>query len=97
MPSMCPSDEDGNGRLDHLTVWVPGGLDEAEFKALVSVNVLNPGGQRESVQLVYQAHGGEEDFAGVSRLFRRSRHWRSLTPYVLTRHVKFRGQSIRKG
>ena len=91
-----PSDEDGDGRLDHLTVWVPKGLDEEEFKALVSVNMLNPGGQREPVQLVYQAHGREEDFATVSPLFGRSRRWRSLTPYVLTRHVKFRGPKNEK-
>ena len=91
-----PTDEDGDGRLDHLTVWVPGGLDEGEFKALVSVNMLNPGGQREPVQLVYQAHGTEEDFASVSPLFSSSKRWRSLTPYVLTRHVKFRGPKDQK-
>ena len=91
-----PTDEDGDGRLDHLTVWVPKGLDEEEFKALVSINMLNPGGQREPVQLVYQAHGREEDFATVSPLFGRSRRWRSLTPYVLTRHVKFRGPKDQK-
>ena len=91
-----PSDEDGDGRLDHLTVWVPGGLAEEEFKALVSINMLNPGGRREPVQLVYQAHGKEEDFASVSPLFSSSKRWRSLTPYVLTRHVKFRGPKDQK-
>ena len=91
-----PTDEDGDGRLDHLTVWIPGRLDEREFRAIVSVNTLNPGRQREPVQVVYQAHGREEDFDAVSPLFRRSRHWRSLTPYVLTRHVKFRGPKNEK-
>lgn len=91
-----PTDEDGDGRLDHLTVWTPEGLDEGEFKALVSVNTLNPGGQREPVQLVYQTHGEMDTFASVSRLFGRSRRWRSLTPYVLTRHVKFRGPKEQK-
>lgn len=91
-----PTDEDGDGRLDHLTVWTPGGLKEEEFKAIVSVNTLNPRGRREPVQLVYQAHGGEEDFATVSPLFCSSKRWRSLTPYVLTRHVKFRGPKDHK-
>lgn len=91
-----PTDEDGDGWLDHLTVWTPGGLGEDEFKALVSVKALNPGGQREPVQLVYQAHGNIDAFASVSRLFRSSRRWRSLTPYVLTRHVKFRGPKEQK-
>ena len=86
-----PTDEDGDGRLDHLTVWTLGGLSEEEIKALVSIRALNPGGQREPVNLVYQAHGREEDFAAVSLLFGSAKRWRSLTPYVLTRHVKLRG------
>lgn len=86
-----PTDEDGDGRLDHLTVWTPGGLTAAEFQAVLSINALNPGGLREPVQLAYQSHGVAVDFVGVSPLFGSSRVWRSLTPYVLTRHVKFRG------
>ncbi len=86
-----PTDENGNGRLDHLTIWTPGGLREKEFEAVVRVNELNPGDGREPVRLSYLAHGKEEDFRGVSRLFGESRRWRSLTPYVLPRHVKFRG------
>ena len=30
-----PTDEDGDGQLDHLTVWTPGGLEEREFQAVV--------------------------------------------------------------
>ena len=83
-----PTDEDGDGRLDHLTVWVPGGLDEKEFKAVVSVQELNRGDGRDPIQLAYQAHGKLDDFIGVSRLFGKSKQWRSLTPYVVTRHRK---------
>ncbi len=86
-----PTDEDGDGRLDHLTVWAPGRLDASEFRAVVSVDALNPRRGREPLQLVYQGHGRAEDFVGVSPLFCRSNRWRSLTPYVLPRHVKFRG------
>ena len=83
-----PTDEDGDGRLDHLTVWVPCGLDEKEFNAVVSVRELNRGGGRDPLQLAYQAHGKVDDFVGVSSLFGKSKQWRSLTPYVLTRHRK---------
>ena len=83
-----PTDEDGDGRLDHLTVWVPGWLDPEEFQAIVSVKELNRGGGRDPLQLAYQAHGKAVDFVRVSRLFGKSRRWRSLTPYVLTRHRK---------
>jgi len=86
-----PTDENGNGRLDHLTVWVPGGLSTEEFQAIVSMNTLYPGGGRDPIQLAYQAHGGVDDFIGVSDLFCESKRWRSLTPYVPTRHIKYRG------
>ena len=86
-----PTDEDGNGRLDHLTVWTPGGLTAEEFQAVVSIDTLNPSGHRDPLRLTYQSHGAASDFAGVSPLFNSSKVWRSLTPYVLTRHVKFRG------
>ena len=92
-----PTDEDGDGRLDHLTVWAPGGLTSGEFQAVVSLNTLNPGGRREPVQLAYLAHGAATDFAGVSPLFNVSESWRSLTPYVLPRHIKFRGPRDENG
>ena len=87
-----PTDEDGDGKLDHLTVWAPKGLTAEEFKAVASLKELNPGRGRNPIQLVYQAHGSSRDFVGVSPMFGKSkRRWRSLTPYVLTRHIKFRG------
>ena len=58
---------------------------------MVSVSMLHPGNGRDPLQLVYQARGREDDFVGVSPLFGESKKWRSLTPYVLPRHVKFRG------
>ncbi|MCY4653124.1 MAG: type I-U CRISPR-associated protein Csb2 [Dehalococcoidia bacterium] len=85
-----PTDENGDGRLDHLTIWAPGGLDEKEFRAIVSVNTLKPEA-RDPVRLSYLAHGKATDFRGVSDLFGESKRWRSLTPYVLPRHTKFRG------
>ena len=91
-----PSDEDGDGKLDHLTIWVPGGLDDRSYQAVVSIKTLNPGRGQEPVTLAYQAHGDAPDFEDVSPLFRQSRCWRSLTPYVLTQHVKFRGQKGQK-
>ncbi len=92
-----PTDENGDGRLDHLTVWTPGGLDKKEFRAIVSVEELNLGDGRESVRLAYLGHGAAGDFEGVSPLFEKSRRWRSLTPYVLPRHVKFRGPRDENG
>lgn len=90
-----PTDENGDGRLDHLTIWSPEGLNVREFEAAISVNTLKPRERLKAVQEVhvtYLAHGSRGDFAEVCPwLFGCSRKWRSLTPYVLTRHVKFRG------
>ena len=92
-----PTDEDGDGRLDHLTVWASAGLTAAEFRAVAAVETLNPGGQREPVQLAYLAHGAAGDFTGVSPLFGTATSWQSLTPYVLPRHIKFRGPRDENG
>ena len=92
-----PTDDDGDGRLDHLIVWAPEGLSPPEFQAVISMTHLNPGRGREPIQLVYQAHGAVDDFTGVSPLFGTSTRWRSLTPYVLTRHVKYRGPRDENG
>ena len=92
-----PTDENGDGRLDHLTIWVPGGLSRNEFEAVVRMDALNPGGGRDPIRLSYLAHGQARDFRGVSGLFDESRRWRSLTPYVLPRHVKFRGPRDENG
>ena len=89
-----PTDEDGDGKLDHLTVWAPGGLNNKEFQAVVSMERMwLPDRRDDALQLAYQSHGKAEDFIGVSDLdlFRESTRWQSLTPYVLTRHIKHRG------
>ena len=87
-----PTDEVGDGRLDHLTIWAPGGLGNKEFEAVVSMGrIWLPDRRDDALQLAYLAHGSANDFDGVSPLFKRSTRWRSLTPYVLTRHIKHRG------
>ncbi len=92
-----PTDEDSDGRLDHLTIWTPNGLSDKEFSAIVSVEELKRGGERDPIRLSYLSHGNRDDFRGVSSLFGKSKCWRSLTPYVLPRHVKFRGPRDENG
>ena len=92
-----PTDEDGDGQLDHLTVWAPTGLTAEEFRAVVSVIEMNPGDGRAPVRLEHETHGAADDFAEGCPVFGRSRIWRSLTPYVPTRHVKRRNTRDRSG
>ena len=92
-----PTDEDGDGRLDHLTVFAQAGLSAEEFSSLTDIDALNGSGDRCPVQLSYRAHGAVEQFQEDSPIFQGSSRWRSLTPYVLPRHVKFRGEKDSNG
>ncbi len=87
-----PIDEDGDGLLDHLTIWTPIGFNAPELRAVEGVQSLNPGRGHHPIRLELLGHGEVADFGSICPwLFGESRHWRSLTPYVLTRHVKYRG------
>ena len=96
-PSTCQLTTTATAISITLQCGAPEGLSPPEFQAVLSMTHLNPGRGREPVQLVYQAHGAVDDFAGVSPLFGTSTRWRSLTPYVLTRHVKYRGPRDENG
>lgn len=80
------TDEDGDRRIDHLTVWCPAGLEEAELMALdlptlrswafdhpirlVLLDVLRPGSRKGPMA--------------------EARRWRSHTPFLPVRHPKRR-------
>jgi CRISPR-associated protein Csb2 len=86
--SYLPMDEDADGRIDHLIIWAPGGLDEREREALGTLGTLRVDRELEvRLTLVYL---GDEQAAHRSRLFGRSRAWVSLTPFMLPRHPKAR-------
>lgn len=82
-------DEDTDGLVDTLLVWVPHGLDPSELAALVALERLwgrdyvadfRPG------NLVLEAVGGIE--ALPPQLVGPSTSWASRTPYLPTRHRK---------
>jgi CRISPR-associated protein Csb2 len=80
---------EANGPRDvvtHLTVWAPMGFDEPACIALRRLNkVWGYGGH--DIRLVLHGIGQPADFADCD-LFGRARVWRSLTPFVSTRHAK---------
>ena len=92
-----PADEDGNGGLDTLTVWAPDGLSEDDVYALASIRDLRARGGEARVRLDYLGHGVASDFDGVSPLFDKSSSWKSVTPYIPSRHLPRRGRySVKK-
>jgi len=80
---------EANGPRDavtHLTIWAPMGFDEAACLALRRMNkVWGHGGH--DIRLVLHGIGQPDEFADCP-LFGSARVWRSLTPFVSTRHAK---------
>jgi CRISPR-associated protein Csb2 len=80
---------EANGESDaitHITVWAPMGFDEAACLALRRLNkVWGHGGH--DLRLVLHALGQPTEFPDC-KLFGPSASWRSVTPFVSTRHAK---------
>jgi CRISPR-associated protein Csb2 len=83
---------EANGSRDeitHITVWAPMGFDETACLALRRLNkVWGHGGH--DIRLVLHGIGSLQDFDQCPLLAVRkpARVWRSLTPFVSTRHAK---------
>lgn len=80
---------EANGQREmvtEITVWAEMGFEEGACLALRKLNkVWGHGGH--DIRLVLQGIGKPSDFAD-SALFSSSKTWRSLTPFVSTRHAK---------
>ncbi len=84
-----PTDEDGDGRLDHVTVYAPGGLPGDEVRALDALRWLRCGDLDLSLLLV--GLGSEAEFRHT-RILGLSTAWISVSPFLVTRHLKRRGR-----
>jgi len=86
-----PTDEDGDGALDHLTLYCAAGFGPQEQQALAALDQVYLPDDR--IQAVLERRPGAQpaDFPAAP-LLARSARWRSATPFVLTRHYKERGQ-----
>ena len=89
-----PSDEDDDGRLDHLTVYAADGLDAQERGAVDRLRELRTGREgedRHPLRLLLLATGASDQYAPGP--LQTSRVWVSATPYIATRHAKTRGRN----
>ncbi len=84
-----PTDEDDDGRIDHLTVMAPDGFGLQDIRALDLFRTLRLD-DRDAFRLLLVGLGNEAAF-GRSRLFEPSDSWISATPFVVTRYPKLRG------
>jgi CRISPR-associated protein Csb2 len=92
------TDENGDGRIDHITVYAARGFSPYDLEALGSLRKLYRHGETHTVFAVLVGHGDAEDFRvkdfrerkpigdqDVATLLQPSRRWRSVTPFVLPR------------
>lgn len=78
------TDEDGDGRLDHLTVYAPCGFNRDDVEALGQLPSVKRYKNLPNVRTVLLGLGETEDFKDAP-LFQKEKRWRSVTPFSLPR------------
>jgi CRISPR-associated protein Csb2 len=88
-----PADDNNDGQLDHLTVWIPAGIDTPTQKVLGRLRRLWGAGEQD-IFTALMGIGNPADYGGlfVSRgltpQLATSRLWVARTPFLLLRHPK---------
>ena len=98
-----PEDADGDGWIDHVSVFVAGGMSREVQARLDRITRLwlapkqrseevdaEPGSVKEW-RLALEGFGQPADFDGGARIFGTSRRWRSVTPFLASGHLKASG------
>ncbi len=86
-----PTDEDGDGALDHLTLYSAAGFGPEEQQALAALDQVYLPDDRIQAALERRPGAQPADFPDAP-LLAAARRWRSATPFSPTRHYKTRGQ-----
>jgi len=85
-----PTYETQNMEIDHLTIYAPGKFNEGELQVLLTdLKYLYRYGTSR-VGLVFQGCGTPNNFQDV-QILKKATKWRSITPLILSRHIKYRG------
>lgn len=89
-----PTDEDGDGRLDHLTVYAPAGFGELEQAALASLRRIPwgdaNGDEARKLRVMLLGFLRRANLGLLPAVFGPSKRWISSTPFVLTRYPKLK-------
>ena len=78
------TDEDHDGRIDHLTIYAPCGLNPHDLEALGQLRSVRRYKNLPSVRTVLIGLGTTAEFGEIC-IFKASRRWRSVTPFSLPR------------
>lgn len=105
-----PEDADSDGWIDHISVYIPSGINDGIRAQLDRINRLwlapkqRPGsegaasGAVKEWRLALEGFGNPSDFTGSAPVFSASTHWKSVTPFMAAGHLKtsgYRGECIR--
>ena len=98
-------DLDGDGHLDHILVWAPGGLGAEAQDAIRAARTTFTRGGIEPLRLALAAVGDLPDLFRVPGTYGRrlacltcrASSWQSVTPFVPPRYVKARGRNALEG
>jgi CRISPR-associated protein Csb2 len=88
-----PTDEDGDGRLDHLTLYAKDGFSSDDLRAIDSIREIRSKERDASghpLGLVLLGTGIESEF--TPKPLKKSRIWTSATPFLSPKHPKTRGR-----
>jgi CRISPR-associated protein Csb2 len=86
-----PEDRDGDGIIDHLTVFASGGLDGVAIRLLaMSERLFVPGSGAHDLEPVGMGEEPPQPLLGPARI------WTSLTPYVAPWHGRSFQSHVRK-
>lgn len=89
-----PTDEDNDGRLDHLTVYAQDGFGLDEQRACDRLRELltgRPGEEHYPLRLLLLGMGTYHEFCQGP--LQSAKIWESATPYLATRYAKTRGRN----
>ncbi|HXF76023.1 MAG TPA: type I-U CRISPR-associated protein Csb2, partial [Methylomirabilota bacterium] len=87
-------DEDGDGYLDHLTVYAAGGFGRNEQRAFDRLRELRTGRESEDrhpLRVLLLGMGSRTEYRAGP--LQESKVWVSATPYIATRYAKTRGRN----
>ena len=98
-----PEDADGDGWIDHVSVFIAGGMNREVQARLDGITRLwlapkqrpeevdaEPGAVKEW-RLALEGFGRPAEFAGGARIFGTAKRWRSVTPFLASGHLKAAG------
>lgn len=88
-----PTDENQDGRIDHLTIIAPLGFDQSDIDAIGAMRTIFRRGNESDIKLVLTGLGTAGQIAELTP-FQSAKKWRSFTPFSLPRFANRGGGKV---